>query len=227
MAGSIKVAGIPVRARLVTSSSWKTTMQDRDEQTAFHTERREKGELLASSAWIVRDEFLNITIPQQALSFFQRYGPLIRASEVGVRLALQEHCEITMREVGRHQEWLIDFIEAKSPDWLEARDLSLAMAFNLYKSPTFTLEMGFAPVRGKKMPSPFLASDSFDAWQAVYAATYIDKMRGLRGAVCQRDGCTKTFIAGDPRKRFCSDSCGANVRVTAARKRERGDHVEA
>ncbi len=229
MAVSLKVSGLPVRARLYVLGTWDFRAARKGKDINFTIERASVGDTsLAINAWTVRERFLSIATWQDALRFVKKHGPFSRADEECGRPSEKETCTFNFESVQKYQESFRHFIEQESPKWLDSTHFDIhtdegatgfirTLTLGGYRSPQFTLEMGHVAIKGRKVPSPFLDLKAQDVWTAVYGSIYIDKMRGLRGIVCQREGCGETFLAGDPRKRFCSDTCSAYVRVTGKR----------
>jgi hypothetical protein len=171
---------------------------------------------------------------EEAYEFFSDCGPLRREDkELEKREPSQkEITTVDLATLRQHQRLLKNFMEDEkwylnepgaTPEHLSRAFRSAALRG--YKSPSFTLKMGYVTTKKDgREPSPFLDYEGEDVYRAVYASIYIDKMRGLRGAVCQREGCGNTFLTTDPRKRFCDEgrgSCSAAVRMQLRRRAER------
>lgn len=240
MEASVKISGLPIRARLCRLTSWR--VQGVPDQP-LTISRSEVGETRRCfDVWPIRDRFLALKTWEQAYEFFCDCGPFRREEEElqNKRPSRRESTTIDLATVVASQKLFRGFMEDE--EWcsnaqvifnkpVTAEQISRVFRGALlagYVSPSFTLEMGHAPIKIKKehvpVPSPFLNYEAEDVYRAVYASIYIDKMRGLRGGVCRREGCTNTFLTSDPRKRFCNagrGSCSAAVRMQRTRQAER------
>ena len=229
MAGSLKIAGLPIKARLYTRDFWTVRAAEDGEETTFTVAGAEVGTEVSINVWAVRERFLGLNGSKQVTAFLKRCGPL----QSEPRVSKASTTEVTLSTIRQYQGWFRDFIRQETPKWknfhMPGRDFRENLARNLalnYTSPVFKLEMGHATVKGLKVPAPYLNLEAFDVSEAVYASIYLDKMRGLRGGVCEREGCNNTFLTTDPRKRFCDvipgrTDCGAVVRMRESRRSRR------
>lgn len=229
MAGSFKISGLPVRARLEVLQTWTLTTNQLEPDSSFHWERSEIGNTARQiDAWRVRAGFLAIADIEESEEFFRKHGPFFRTVPDGLP-PKAEQCESSFAMISKYRGWLLAFMTDTKMDWVGGKSWDVldpkiadaagqAMALNGFKSPRFTLETGFVPIKQKKRFSPFLAFLGHDVFSAVYASIYIDKMRGFDGRVCKREECRNTFLAQDPRKEYCSPNCSALVRVRRSQK---------
>jgi hypothetical protein len=240
MAASVKVSGCPLRARLCLSTSWRLTETGHNQ---FSISRNEAGEdQRFMDVWQVRERFLKIKTAEDMRDFFSEFGPIQSAVEGVNRIepSQEEITTVDFATVRRIQLLFKKFMEdekwyLRKPVLFDNKALSLEQVAQLsriwrgavlkgYPSPSFTLKMGYASVGKDRLPSPYLDYTAADVYGAVYASIYIDKMRGLRARVCEREGCTNAFLTTDPRRRFCHDGpsdCSAILRMRKKRSAER------
>ena len=231
--GSLKVRGLPVKARLRFRDSWEVTVTEDGPSATLTVFRSKKGGFFTRDIWAIRGKFFELDSAEDARALFRELGPLHGDKDLQEFSSDEsEKVDIKLSTVHQYQNWFYQFMREESPGWCSGKSFDMqtndgaegfVRELALHKElPQFTLLMGHVVIKGKKEPSPFLNLEAVDVFSAVYASIYIDKMRGLSGKVCERESCTKTFINSDPRKRFCGDSCSAYVRVTENRANKKG-----
>ena len=226
----LKIGGLPVKAKLERVNSWKVTMRECGKHVVFSFERDAPGESQELSQRPVREAFMAIDSPVAAFTFFEKYGPFQRKSQEPSRGRTEAAHDVQFAVVQEYQELWRAFIADPAPECFRDRRVDLTspaadkemhelLAIAAHERPRFTVEMGHDSINGTKVPAPFLEQRAFDVETAVYNSIYIDKMAGLKGAMCARDGCQEVFLSdSDKPRRFCTDRCSNAHRQQQYRK---------
>jgi hypothetical protein len=217
----LRIGGLPVKARLVTTKNWEIVQRKEGKHIWFSAKRSAKDELFEVQQTFVRDEFFSVKTPDEAAAFFRKFGPFQREEGASYRSSTESAIKVQFAALLKYQEWWTEFIKTPSPEcfteWLGMHEF---MVFQIAPKPNFTAEMGHVRKGSTKYPSPYLRQYSYDVATAIHNSIYIEKMAGLRGAICER--CEKVFLSNSDRpRRFCTRKCADSARQSAWRKDKR------
>jgi hypothetical protein len=217
----LKIAGLPVKARLETTKNWQIAQRQEGRHVWFSAKRRSRGEIWEIQQTFVREQFFSIETPDHAEEFFRSFGPFQRKENASDRTHIETANDVQFSALMKYKEWWTKFIETPSPEcFTEWSGWGQFFAVQCLPSPSFTVEMGHVRKGATKYPSPYLRQYSYDVRAAVHSSIYIDKMAGLRGAICE--SCPKVFLSNtDKPRRFCSKKCADRARQKDWRNRNK------
>lgn len=173
--------------------------------------------------WLLRERFLAISTPQDALEFLRDTGPFLppgrpekffpTGTDPGFRKSHQ--IEVTLSELQYTQavikRWLTheDVGGVWWPEWLgEPKSHDLLLRRHLVG-----LTVGLSP-SGAAIPTDY-------GLQAIWATILLDRGWGAKFRCCRREDCGRVFRVRDPRQVFCSYRCAHLVVVRKSRKRKK------
>jgi hypothetical protein len=227
----LRIGGLPVKARHRRLDSWEISERVNGKQIVFSASRSTRGEESEIGQRVVRDAFLGIKTPADALKFFKKFGPFQRQGDslslqFKNRLHEENAPEVQFASVQILQLDFRKFIETPSPECFQS-DINDSIfekyhRFLLHAAPrpTFTVELGHVRYKDCKFPSPYLQQYSDDVFSAIYTSIYIEKMAGAGGAICGK--CDKVFLFySDKPALFCSRKCGNAARQAQVRARKK------
>lgn len=210
---------LPFVALLTVRGPWQVSVSRaaRDPEFAFRqktpTEYR-----VDYDAFAVATEFLDLKSSEDALRFFQKYGPFQFAQNGAEKRRAQS---VRWSLVQRAKS---EFNEALTSDSIPAE----LHAF-IFQQP-LRVELRFRPVtpevlqRDPAWIGDAAIADCDDVVSALRASVFLKRMKGFRWKRCARKGCNQLFVLDTRRdKIYCSPECGhlQAVNMYNARKKKR------
>jgi len=224
----LKIAGAPVKIRLHSTDSWKVTMREEGKHIVFSTSRQSRGNPWALDPHPVRDAFMKIASPEDALALLQEFGPFQRVDPRLPFGSKETARDVQFAVLMKFQKLWREYITMLTPEFVERvsaeRELTRdgffeALMFRGHPLPHATPRLGYVKVHGEKIPAPYLDIVSGDVETAIFDSIYIDKVAGLRGGVCKK--CGNTFLVPSDKREFCKTTCADAYRQAAYRQAKR------
>lgn len=200
-----------MRAVLTVPDGWSVTHENGRFKFSFArkvvVDRKDPGKKRASTLhfdpYQMRARFLAITTPEEAKSFFRRYGPLeVHDPHPMVEMApgaAGVAPDVTFERIEELQALYKKALENPKHKFTELRDI---FDLNLFRSPSFAIYLTRVPV---------IVAESAYVSQALYSTLYIDRLAGLKSVRCPE--CHKTVRQRSQHfQRFCSETCGRKAR---------------
>jgi hypothetical protein len=166
--------------------AWIASEMERDGETFIQLKFAASGTERISAAHSVRDDFLKITWPADAVRFFSRYGPFSDGMK-----------EISMTTIAIHQARVRTVRAMSSKEFFTTSDLQIGLE-RLEASEVFL----------QVARSPFMHFESIqDVRKSIAHANFIDHLRGVKVKNCL--SCKRQFIQKEKVKamKYCDEIC--------------------
>jgi hypothetical protein len=223
----LRFGSLSVKARLYILNGWTTTKRDRGDDTEFVSKWKRVDDFhFEAQIHALRQEFFDIKTADDALKFFERFGPYRINATIPGQVGAAEDISLTrirrLQDVYSSQllsdpkEWRTQLLFGYESKEVTARTFAF-FEMNMLRSPSFTLEMGYVKdAQGRQEPAPFLNLISKDVADALWASVYLEKMMGLSGRICEH--CKKAYIVPNRHGgKYCTPECGQNFRTMKSR----------
>lgn len=207
---------LPVAAVLTVREQWQVSMSKSDDPVFAFVRRRKNPERLRSEdAFDVRDWFLSVRTPEDALRFFKRYGPF--------QLLAPSPSATKASRAARAQSFKWSYIQDARQNFEEALlaegiPAEKAWLYDFMFNRPLLLELPFRAV----VPMPSKNADSHttdgledaaiapceDVVDALRASIFISRMGGFQWSRCARKDCEQLFEQTTRRRKlYCSPRC--------------------
>lgn len=202
---------VPVKAVLTIPDGWSVSLIG--ERFKFSFTRREvpdpehpgrtRARPLHFDPYPMRERFLSITKPEEALSFFKKYGPLdVSDPRPMVEMApgaAGNASDVTFESLIELQKLYEKALLNPKHKFTELRDM---FRLNHFQSPNFAIYL---------LRQPMIVAESAYVSQAIYTTLYLDRLAGLKSVRCPE--CHRTVRQESQHfQRFCSTRCGNKAR---------------
>ena len=197
---------LPIHATLETRSEWRAKMNtDSDPIFSFELlkpETQPEWIFIRSDAFELRQDFLSVRTPEEALAFFRKYGPW----QVKERYANTAD-PFKWSQMERMREFFEDALTKRSVENTprDSKTDDIRKLFeNLYLWQNLPLELPFQ--------EPFVAFVRCnDIQQALRAGIFLSRLGGVKWKRCAKTDCNNLFQCNSNREQlYCNPDC-ANV----------------
>jgi hypothetical protein len=202
---------VQVKAVLTIPDGWSVSLQDGRFKFSFTRREvpdpehpgRTRARPLHFDPYPMRERFLSITTPEEALSFFKKYGPLdVSDPRPMVEMApgaAGTASDTTFESLLELQKLYEKALLNPKHKFTELRDI---FRLNLFRSPDFAIHL---------LRQPVIVAESAYVSHAIYTTLYLDRLAGLKSVRCPE--CHRTVRQESQHfQRFCGTRCGNKAR---------------
>ncbi|MHB1959415.1 MAG: hypothetical protein ACYCO5_10330 [Acidobacteriaceae bacterium] len=224
---------LPVVAMLAVREQWQVSMSRSDDPVfSFVRKRKSLDRRRSEDAFNVRRDFLSIRSPEDALRFFERYGPFqflprsqaaTKTSE-SVRADSWKWSKLQQARQNFEQALLAEGIPVEKAwlyEFMFTRPLILELPFRAVTSlPTKRADSHIADGIEDAAIAP-----CEDVVDALRASIFISRMGGFQWSRCARKGCEQLFEQTTRRRKlYCSPECAHLQAVNDYNARQKKPH---
>jgi hypothetical protein len=223
---------MPIHPALETRREWEAKLNEEPDPAISFVFRNQPAEL-DQEGWVrwhappfrqeeafeLREEFFSIKTPDDALRFYQRYGPH----------QIQKHLDLVARpvkfsDVLRTRDFYIHALFERSIDNLRQNYVGDSLEDglqNIYLWQNLSIELVF------RQPMSAIVRCK-DVEDALRATVFLDRLRGMPWKRCAREDCGKPFEVSSKRmKLYCSTECAHLQSVRDYNERKRNAKAKA
>lgn len=207
---------LPVVALLAVREQWQVSMSKSDDPVfSFVRKRKSLASRHSEDAFSVRRDFLAIRSPEDALHFFERYGPFQFLPRSLSTTKATESVRAESWKWSKLQQARQNFEEALLAEGIPVEK---AWLYDFMFTRPLIIELPFRAV----IPLPSKNADSHttknmddaaiapceDVVDALRASIFISRMGGFQWSRCARKGCEQLFEQTTRRRKlYCSPEC--------------------
>jgi CGNR zinc finger protein len=223
---------LPIAALLDVQEEWKVSMSGgSDPEYSF--ERTRNVAYRRVDSFDVREDFLNVRTPEDALKFFRHYGPFqITPPKTGSEKKRGPEVRVDPIRWSFIQRTQEDFREALLADGIPVEKRWL---YDFIFGRPLTIELWFQAVMPATSSRAFKQAASNedaaiahcnDVVDALRATVFLTRMGEFKWRRCARPGCDQIFIQNHGRQIYCGESCARRVAQSAYEAREKNKSLK-
>jgi hypothetical protein len=195
---------LPFVALLTVSGPWTVKLsRSRNPEFSFRQAKPIKFRAIYD-AFEVTKEFLDLKSPEDALPFFEKYGPFqFRPNESRLRKAESVRWNLLQNKAQPDFSAALtsDFVSSELYQFVFGQPLRVELKFRAVTSEILKTD----PTR----IDDAAVADCEDVVTAMRASIFLKRMHGFRWKRCARHGCNELFqiIEASDRKKYCTPEC--------------------